>query len=149
MDASDALIAALTGRTVTTERIESAATVRVRLAVLRTELGHAAAMLPPDGGEWRSAAADRYAERLHALRSRVLAAVERLDAAAADLEERIRRMQAELAAFEEAERDAEVQARAAREAALAEEARLARRAEERHAEHAERAGAVGAAGGRS
>ncbi|MFF2388559.1 hypothetical protein [Agromyces sp. NPDC058104] len=131
MDASDALIAALTGRTVTAERIETATAVRGRLGSLRTDLGQAAAMLPPDGGQWRSAAADRYAERLHELRARVLGAVERLDAAAAELDERIRRMHTELAAFEQAERDAEARARADREAALAEEARLARRAAER------------------
>lgn len=131
MDAPDALIAALTGRAATADRVESALAVRCRLAVLRTDLGQAAAMLPPDGGRWRSEAADRYAERLHELRSRVLGAVDRLDAAAADLDERIRRMRAELAAYEQAERDAEARARADREAALAEEARLARRAEER------------------
>ncbi|MFE6964974.1 hypothetical protein ACFVAJ_07675 [Agromyces sp. NPDC057679] len=131
MDASDALIAALTGRTATVQRIESAVAVRTRLVALRTDLGQAAAMLPPDGGRWRSEAADRYAERLHELRARVLGGVDRLDAAAADLDERIRRMEAELAAYEQAERDAEAQARAARAAALAEEARLARRAEER------------------
>lgn len=130
MDAPDALIAALTGRTVTAERIESAVAVRGRLEVLRTDLGQAAAMLPPDGGRWRSEAADRYAERLHELRSRLLGAVGRLDAAAAELDERIRRMRAELAAYEQAERDAESRARAQREAALAEEARLARRAAE-------------------
>ncbi|GAA1794320.1 hypothetical protein [Agromyces lapidis] len=131
MDAPDALVAALTGRTATAERIESAVAVRGRLAVLRTDLGQAAAMLPPDGGRWRSEAADRYAERLHELRSRLLGGVERLDAAAAELDERIRRMQTELAEYEQAQRDAEARVQADREAALAEEARLARRAEER------------------
>lgn len=143
MDASDALVAALTGRAATTERIDSAIAVRVRIAALRTDLGQAAALLPPDGGTWRSEAADRYAERLHDLRTLVLAGVERLDSAAAELDERIRRMQTELAAFERAERDAEERARADREAALAEEARLAARAAERAS-----AGVGSVAGGR-
>ncbi|MFF2276890.1 hypothetical protein [Agromyces sp. NPDC058126] len=131
MDAPDALIATLTGGTATAQRIDSAVAVRTRLVALRTDLGQAAAMLPPDGGRWRSDAADRYAERLRELRSRVLGGVERLDAAAAELDERIRRMEAELAAYEQAERDAHERARADREAALVEEARLARRAAER------------------
>lgn len=144
MDASDALIAALTGRAATTERIDSAVAVRGRLATLRTDIGHAAAMLPPDGGRWRSEAADRYAERLHELRARVLGGVERLAAAAADLDERIQRMRTELAAYEQAERDAEAQARADREAALAEEARLVHQAGERAAARANRSIGAGA-----
>ncbi|MFF2272674.1 hypothetical protein ACFVTX_10400 [Agromyces sp. NPDC058136] len=144
MDASDAVVAALTGRAATTERIDSATAVRVRLSALRTDIGQTAALLPSDGGTWRSEAADRYAESLHDLRALVLAGVERLDAASAELDERIRRMQTELAAFEQAARDAEERARADREAALAEEARLVSRAAERAT-----VGVRSVAGGRS
>ncbi|MCD5345486.1 hypothetical protein [Agromyces sp. S2-1-8] len=132
MDASDEWLLALTGGgCATRDELDRATMLRGRFAPLRTAIGHAAAMLPPDGGSWRSQAADRYAERLHELRSGALAAVGLLDQAVVELDERIRRMGDEIAAYEQAERDVRAAEEARRAADLAEQARMLRVADER------------------
>ncbi|UOQ91031.1 hypothetical protein MUN74_09125 [Agromyces endophyticus] len=135
MDASDQrLIAALTGGATTRDELDRAVALRGRFAPLRTAIGHAAAMLPPDGGSWRSQAADRYAARVHALRAEVLATIGRLDDAAAELDECIRRLGDLIAEFEAEERAALAAAEAARVADHAEQGRMLRVADEqRHA----------------
>ncbi len=129
---ADYLIAAITGRAASAEQVAAAREFRNLLVTLRLEIDTAAgALVPPSTGAWRSNAADRYAERLDALRAQFRDAGDALGGAESELDERIRRMEAQLAAFAQAQRDAEEADAAARQAALAEDARDVRRAEAR------------------
>lgn len=88
---------ALVGRIVTPEQVDAA---RRRLAALR-ELHEdvrrtVPSLCPPDSGAWRSTAADHYLERLEYLRARLIGALGFLADASAALDDRIRRMQAQL-----------------------------------------------------
>lgn len=91
------LAVALAGRTVTPELIEAA---RRQLGVLR-ELHEEVrlrvpSLCPPGSGAWRSTAADHYVERLEYLRTRLIGALGFLADASAALDDRIRRMEAQL-----------------------------------------------------
>ncbi|GAA4378739.1 hypothetical protein [Agromyces bauzanensis] len=88
---------ALAGRTVTPELVDAARRHLVMLRALHEEVRLTVPTLcPPGTGAWRSAAADRYVERLDHLRDRLIGALGCLADASAALDERIRRMQAQL-----------------------------------------------------
>ncbi|WP_448006811.1 hypothetical protein [Agromyces bauzanensis] len=88
---------ALAGRTVTPELVDAARRHLVMLRALHEEMRLTVpALCPPGSGAWRSAAADHYGERLDYLRTRLVGALGCLSDASAALEERIRRMQAQL-----------------------------------------------------
>jgi hypothetical protein len=90
----DPLIAAITGRAVTPDRIDSARRHLVMLCSLLEEVRDTVPRLtPPRTGAWRSTAADHYVDGLDDLRVRLFGARDRLEDAAYALEERIRRMQ--------------------------------------------------------
>lgn len=92
-----AVAPALAGRTVTPELVDAARRHLVMLRALHEDLRRSVPALCPAGsGAWRSAAADHYVERLDYLRTRLVGAVGCLADAAAALDERIRRMQAQL-----------------------------------------------------
>jgi hypothetical protein len=97
MHDADPLIAAITGRAVTPERIDSARRHLVMLCSLLEEVRDTVPRLvPPRTGAWRSTAADHYVDGLDELRVRLFGARDRLADAVYALEERIRRMQAQL-----------------------------------------------------
>lgn len=98
MDDADLLLAALTGRTVTRDLVDEA---RRHLVMLRSLLQDvrdtAPALAAPVSSSWRSIAADRYAEGLSELHVTLLGARDSLEGAERSLDERIRRMERELA----------------------------------------------------
>ena len=78
--------------------------MRRRLQALRDEVEQALpGLVPRATGGWRSTAADRYVERLDELQSRFAELRAALGAAEGQLDERIRRMRAELDALDEGE----------------------------------------------
>jgi hypothetical protein len=99
----DPLIAALTGRTVTADRIEGA---RRHLLMLRSLLDEVRStwprLLPEPARTWRSGAADAYALRVEDLRAGLAGAAGALAEAEAALEVRIRRLQQQFEAQAEA-----------------------------------------------
>jgi hypothetical protein len=102
MDDVDRFLALATGRTVTADRVAEAVRLRVRLRAFRDEVEQTLpALVPRASGGWRSSAADRYAERLDELQSRFTGVRAALGASEVQLDERIRRMRAELDALDE------------------------------------------------
>lgn len=97
MDDTDFMLAPLSGRPVTPEVIDTARRYLRMLWSLLEDVRHLVpTLVPPRSGSWRSAAADHYVEGLGDLRVQLLGARDRLADAASLLEERIRRLQAEL-----------------------------------------------------
>lgn len=96
---ADLLLAPLSGRPVTPQRIDSARRHLVMLCSLLDDVrATAPALVPPRTGAWRSRAADHYVDGLDELGARLSAARDRLADGVYALEERIRRMQAQLEA---------------------------------------------------
>jgi hypothetical protein len=93
----DPIIAALTGRAVTADRVEGA---RRHLLMLRSLLDEVRstwpALLPEPPRAWRSGAADAYAARLHELRVALAESAGAFAEAEAALEVRIRRLEHQL-----------------------------------------------------
>lgn len=88
---------ALAGRTVTPELIDAARRQLMALRELHEEVRlRVPSLCPPGSGAWRSTAADRYVERLEYLRTRLIGGLGFLGDASAALDDRIRRMQAQL-----------------------------------------------------
>ncbi|WP_156401583.1 hypothetical protein [Agromyces sp. Soil535] len=95
----DPLIAALTGRAVTPDRIDGARRHLVMLRSLHDEVRlDSIGLAPPPPGAWQSAAAEGYAELLDDLRMRLAGAMSALADAETALEHRIRRLEHELEA---------------------------------------------------
>jgi hypothetical protein len=87
----------LGGRAVTSEKVDAARRHLVMLSALADDVrGTVPMLVPSNAGSWRSEASGRYAERLDDLRAAIFAARDELTDAVYSLEERIRRMQAEL-----------------------------------------------------
>lgn len=94
---ADPLIAAITGRAATSERIDSARRHLVMLCSLLEEVRETVPVLvPPSTGSWRGAAAEHYLDGLDELRSGLFGARDRLSDAVYALEERIRQMEVQL-----------------------------------------------------
>ena len=94
---ADLLLAPLSGRAMTPERVDSARRHLAMLCSLLEEVaGTVPTLVPPRTGSWRSRAADHYVHGLDELRARLYGAKDRLADAVSALEERIRRMEAEL-----------------------------------------------------
>jgi hypothetical protein len=84
---------------VTAEQIADAERHLGLLRSLRAEAWRSGwTIIPPPTGAWRSAAADRYAERLAELQSLVIAARDAIDGAEESLERCLARMRDQLAA---------------------------------------------------
>lgn len=97
MHDSDPISDLISGRTVTAEKIDAARRHLLMLTSLADEVrGTVPTLVPPDSGSWRSEASARYLDGLDELRVRLFAARDELTDAVYSLEERIRRMQAEL-----------------------------------------------------
>lgn len=97
MHDTDPVIAAIRGGAVTPERVDAARRHLVMLVSLAEEVRDLVpTLVPPNSGSWRSEAAGRYVDGLDDLRARLFSARDRLTDAVYSLEERIRRMQAEL-----------------------------------------------------
>ncbi|GAA1761896.1 hypothetical protein [Agromyces humatus] len=97
MDEADRFIALITGRAVTPDQVAEAVRLRGRLRALRDEVEQTLPGLAPDAtGAWRSAAADRYAERLVELQGQFVEVRAALGAADLHLDERIRHLSAQL-----------------------------------------------------
>ena len=97
MDDTDLMLAPLSGRPVTPDVIDSARRYLRMLSSLVDDVRHLVpTLVPPHSGSWRSAAADQYVEGLGDLRVQLFGARDRLADAASLLEDRIRRLQAEL-----------------------------------------------------
>jgi hypothetical protein len=97
MDDTDLMLAPLSGRPVTPDVIDSARRYLTMLCSLLEDARQLVpTLVPPRSGAWRSAAADHYIEGLGDLRVQLFGARDRLADAASLLEERIRRLQAEL-----------------------------------------------------
>ncbi|HET8780684.1 MAG TPA: hypothetical protein VFM66_11465 [Agromyces sp.] len=97
MHDTDPISDLIRGRAVTAEKIVAARRHLVMLSSLADEVrGTVPTLVPPDSGSWRSAASARYADGLDELRARLFAARDEVTEAVYSLEERIRRMQAEL-----------------------------------------------------
>lgn len=97
MDETDFTLAPLGGRPVTPAVIDTARRYLAMLCALRDDARRLVpTLVPPGTGSWRSAAADHYLEGLGDLRVQLFGAHARLAEAASLLEERIRRLQAEL-----------------------------------------------------
>ena len=102
MEDIDRFLALATGRTGTAAGVAEAVRVRGRLRALRDEVEQTLpALVPRATGGWRSTAADRYVERLDELQSQFAEVRAALGAAEVQLDERIRRMRAELATLDE------------------------------------------------
>ena len=102
MDDIDRFLALATGRTVTADRVAEAVRLRGSLRAFRDEVEQTLpALVPRATGGWRSTAADRYVERLSELQSQFTEVRASLGAAEVQLDERIRRMRAELDALDE------------------------------------------------
>ena len=102
MDDIDRVLALATGRTVTADRVAEAVRLRGSLRAFRDEVEQTLPALAPRAtGGWRSTAADRYVERLSELQSQFTEVRASLGAAEVQLDERIRRMRAELDALDE------------------------------------------------
>ena len=94
---SDPFVAALGGRPITPERVEAARAQLLMLRNLGAEVsGAVPGALPSGPGSWRSAAAERYSQRLDEVRKWAVGARQSLEDAEAQLVERIRRMEAQL-----------------------------------------------------
>ena len=88
----------------TVDRVADAVRLRRRVQALRDEVEQTLpGLVPRATGGWRSTAADRYVERLDELQSRFAELRAALGAAEGQLDERIRRMRAELDALAEEE----------------------------------------------
>lgn len=97
MHDTDPISDLIRGRAVTAEKIVAARRHLVMLSSLADEVrGTAPTLVPSDSGSWRSEASARYADGLDELRARLFAARDEVTEAVYSLEERIRRMQAEL-----------------------------------------------------
>ena len=97
MDEVDRFLALSTGRTVTADQIADAVRLRGRMLALRDEVEQTSlGFLPRETGGWRSIAADGYAERLDDLQAQFVTVRATLGAAEVQLDERIRRMRAQL-----------------------------------------------------
>jgi hypothetical protein len=102
MDDADRFLALITGRSVSAEQVAEAVRLRWRLRALHDEVEQELpGLVPRATGEWRSSAADRYAERLEELHTQFVEVRAALGAAEVQLDERIRRMRTELAALAE------------------------------------------------
>ncbi|MDQ0894029.1 hypothetical protein [Agromyces ramosus] len=94
---SDPFVAALGGRPITPDRVEAARALLLMLRNLVAEVsGAVPGSLPSGLGRWRSAAAERYSQRLDELRNWAVGARQSLEDAEAQLVDRIRRMEAQL-----------------------------------------------------
>lgn len=97
MDEADRFLALITGHAVTADQVDEAVRLRGRLQALRDEVEQTLpGLVPRATGGWRSTAADRYADRLDALQTRFIEVRAALGAAEVQLDERIRRMRAQL-----------------------------------------------------
>ncbi|MDQ2661787.1 MAG: hypothetical protein M3Y52_07930 [Actinomycetota bacterium] len=97
MHDTDPISDLIRGLAVTPEKIDAARRHLVMLSSLADEVrGTVPTLVPPGSGAWRSEASGRYADGLDELRGRLFAARDELTDAVYSLEERIRRMQAEL-----------------------------------------------------
>jgi hypothetical protein len=97
MHDTDPISDLIRGRAVTFEKIDAARRHLVMLTSLAEEVrGTVPTLVPSGSGSWRSEASARYVEGLVDLRARLFAARDELTEAVYSLEERIRRMQAEL-----------------------------------------------------
>ena len=97
MHDTDPISDLLRGRTVTPDKVDAARRHLVMLTSLADEVrGTVPTLVPTDAGSWRSEASARYRDGLDELRARLFAARDELTEAVYSLEERIRRMQAEL-----------------------------------------------------
>ena len=104
MDDIDRFLALSAGRTVTADRLAAAVRLRGSLRAFRDEVEQTRpALVPRAAGRWRSIAADRYIERLDELQSQFTEVNAALGAAEVQLDERIRRMRADLDALDEVE----------------------------------------------
>jgi len=104
MDEIDRFVAMATGPTMTVDRVAEAVRLRSRVQALRDEVEQSLpGLVPRATGGWRSTAADRYVERLDELHSQFTELRAALGAAEGQLDERIRRMRAELDALAEGE----------------------------------------------
>ena len=105
MDDIDRFLALATGRTVTADQVAEAVRLRGRLRSFREQVEQSLpALVPHTTGGWRSTAADRYVERLDELQSQFTEVRAALGASEVQLDERIRRMRAELDVLDEGER---------------------------------------------
>jgi hypothetical protein len=97
MHDTDPISDLIRGRAVTPDKLDAARRHLVMLSSLADEVrGAVPSLVPSDSGSWRSDASARYTEGLDELRARLFAARDELTEAVYSLEERIRRMQAEL-----------------------------------------------------
>ena len=97
MDEADRFLALMTGRAVSADQVADAVRLRGQLRALRDEVEQALPRLAPtDTRGWRSTAAERYAERLIDLQSQFTEVRAALGTAEMQLDERIRRMNAQL-----------------------------------------------------
>lgn len=97
MDEVDRFLALVTGRAVTADQVAEAERLRGRMLALHGEVEQTSpGLVPRETGGWRSIAADGYAERLDDLQAQFVAVRAALGAAEVQLDERIRRMRAQL-----------------------------------------------------